>query len=178
MEKTFLIQVDEKDNPIGVIEKMKAHSEGILHRAFSVFVFTWDGKFLLQKRAESKYHSASLWTNACCGHPLPGEETLLAATRRLDYEMGMDCHLQHAFHFEYKAYLSNGLVENEVDHVFIGRSDNVPSPNPAEVSDWKCVSLLELKQQIAADGNSYTEWFKMIFESVYETYAKQYGGEQ
>jgi isopentenyl-diphosphate delta-isomerase len=153
---------------------MTAHREGILHRAFSVFIFSMDGKFLLQKRADGKYHSAGLWTNACCGHPLPGEDLFLAAGNRLNFEMGMDCTLWYLFSFKYKANLNNGLIENEVDHVFIGRSGNKPAPNPEEVSEWKLVSMTELKEWITSDGSNFTEWFKLIYERVYDLYVMQY----
>jgi len=166
MKETFLVQVDTNDNPVGLVEKMKAHREGILHRAFSVFIFNRKGEWLLQQRAAGKYHSANLWTNACCGHPGNGEQTLEAARTRLNFEMGMDCELRHLFEFTYKANFKNGLVEHEYDHVFLGICEFDPLPNPDEVSDWKWISTGELRMEMASAEDRFTAWFKLIFERV------------
>src|SRR5688572_9486804 len=115
-----VILVNEFDEAIGSMEKMEAHEKALLHRAFSVFLFNKKGEMLLQKRAASKYHSPSLWTNACCSHPMPGEETKQAALRRLDEELGFTTSINKAFHFTYKAVFDNGLTEHEFDHVFVG----------------------------------------------------------
>src|SRR5689334_1861243 len=108
----YVIIVDPLDNEIGASEKLAAHREGKLHRAFSVFVFH-DDALLLQRRADSKYHSPGLWTNTCCSHPRPGEGLTVAAHRRLSEEMGFDCDLEPAFSFVYRAQFPNGLVEHE-----------------------------------------------------------------
>ncbi|HQW93445.1 MAG TPA: NUDIX domain-containing protein, partial [Ferruginibacter sp.] len=94
-----VILVNEHDVQTGTMEKMEVHQKALLHRAFSVFVFNEKGEILLQKRADKKYHSAGLWTNACCSHPKPGEETLNAAQSRLQEEMGFNTHLKKAFDF-------------------------------------------------------------------------------
>ena len=109
--------VDEQDQPIGEGEKMQTHQEGKLHRSFSIFIFNSKGEVLLQQRAKSKYHSGGLWSNAACGHPRPGEETLAAAHRRLQEEMGFDCELQELLQFTYKVKLDHDLWEHEYDHV-------------------------------------------------------------
>jgi isopentenyl-diphosphate delta-isomerase len=166
MKESLLIRIDADDNAVGVIEKMKAHREGILHRAFSVFIFNAKGQWLLQRRTESKYHSGGLWSNACCGHPLNGEETFVAAINRLQFEMGLTCSLVPAFNFTYRAELDHGLVEHEFDHVFIGYTDETPLPNPDEVSEWHYVSSDELFRQIRDESNLFTEWFKMIYQKV------------
>ena len=118
MEEVVL--VDEQDKPVGVMEKMQAHREGKLHRAFSVFIFNDKGEMLLQQRAFNKYHSAGLWTNACCSHPKPNETTETAAARRLNEELGFKTSLEKLFDFTYKASFENGLTEYEFDHVFSG----------------------------------------------------------
>src|SRR3954470_13284590 len=118
MEQVIL--VNEKDQAIGTMEKMEAHRKGVLHRAFSVFIFDRHGKMLLQQRAFHKYHSGGLWTNACCSHPLPGEDIESAAHRRLYEEMGFQTPLKKIFDFTYKADFRNGLTEYEFDHVFTG----------------------------------------------------------
>src|ERR1700712_1529352 len=116
----FVVLVNEMDDEIGTMEKMEAHLQLNLHRAFSIFIFNENGKILLQQRAFSKYHSGGLWTNTCCSHPRPGEETIDAAKRRLKEEMGFDCELVEKFHFIYKAPFENGLTEHELDFIYSG----------------------------------------------------------
>ncbi len=161
-----LILVDSNDNAIGEISKMEAHERGLLHRAFSVFVFTSDGKWLLQKRAPHKYHSGNRWSNSCCGHPVTGEDTLTAAGNRLKFEMGISCDLKNIFDFTYRAEFNNGLTEHEYDHVYIGISDAAPSANPEEVVEWKYLSFSGLKKEINQKPSDFTEWLKMIYERV------------
>lgn len=163
MEQDFVVLVDPLDNDIGVLEKMEAHTSGKLHRAVSVFIFDSEGRWLIHKRASEKYHSAGLWTNTCCSHPKPGESVLAAATRRLKEEMGMTCKLQHQFSFVYRAELDHNLIEHELDHVFIGHSDAIPMPSPAEVAEWKYITTEELEEALANKGDHFTEWFKLIY---------------
>jgi len=118
VEKVVL--VDELDKELGVMEKMQAHSLGLLHRAFSVFIFNDKNELLLQRRAKSKYHSGGLWSNTCCTHPRQGESIVAAAERRLVEEMGFTTNLDKAFDFIYHKSLDQGLIEHEFDHVFIG----------------------------------------------------------
>jgi isopentenyl-diphosphate Delta-isomerase len=143
MELNEVILVDEQDVEIGSMEKLEVHQKGLLHRAFSVFVFNDKQELLLQQRALEKYHSPALWTNTCCSHPSPGETTISAARRRLQEEMGFDTELDFAFHFTYKAEFENGLTEHEFDHVFIGTFNDHFIPNPAEVMDIRYESMLE-----------------------------------
>ena len=131
-----VILVDASDVPQGRMEKMEAHRRALLHRAFSVFIFNSRGEMLLQRRALGKYHSAGLWTNACCSHPRPGEETLDAAVRRLREEMGFTTPLKKAFDFTYRHEFGNGLTEFEFDHVYIGWYDEAVHPNQEEVLDY------------------------------------------
>lgn len=161
-----IILVDTNDNEIGLEEKMKAHEEAKLHRAFSVYVFNSEGKLLLQKREESKYHSGNLWTNTCCSHPRQGETTEEASHRRLQEEMGFDCGIKEIFSFIYKVKLGEKLYEHEYDHVLTGKFDGNPSPNPREVSDWKWVTISELEKDIENNPDSYTYWFKISFDRV------------
>jgi isopentenyl-diphosphate delta-isomerase len=160
----MLILVDPHDRQIGVEEKMKAHREGKLHRAFSVFVFNEKGEMLLQKRAPQKYHSGGLWTNACCSHPRPGEAIEQAATRRLNEEMGFVCELKKTFHFIYKAELDGGLIEHEFDHVFIGNYNGKVCPNIDEVADYRWLNVQTIKQELEHFPERYTVWFKIAFE--------------
>ncbi|MDZ7363707.1 MAG: isopentenyl-diphosphate Delta-isomerase [candidate division KSB1 bacterium] len=159
-----VILVDEYDNQIGVEEKLTAHREGRLHRAFSVFIFNDQGEMLLQKRAANKYHSGGLWTNACCSHPRPGETVEQAARRRLREEMGFDCGLKKAFHFIYKADLDGDLIEHEFDHVFIGHYNGAISPDASEVAEYRWIGAQALRNAVKESQENYTVWFKLAFE--------------
>lgn len=173
-----VILVDEEDNAIGVEEKLRAHEKGLLHRAFSIFVVNNQDELLIQKRAASKYHSPSLWSNTCCSHPAPEENIEEAARKRLGVEMGFDCSLKWLFSFDYKVQFDNGLIEHEIDHVFLGRYDGAPLTNPAEVEDWKWEGLDEIKKKIEEQPNEFTYWFAYIFPRFYETYHNLSGKQQ
>ncbi len=166
MEIEKVILVDELNRELGEMEKMEAHSKGLLHRAVSVFIFNNDNELLLQKRAHHKYHSADLWTNTCCTHPRPGENTYDAAVRRLKEEMGMTSDLELVHHFVYQTSFDNGLIENEFDHVYIGFTDVKPVLNPEEASEYKYMSFQDLSASLQHDPKDYTSWFKVCFEEV------------
>ncbi len=162
-----IILVDEKDNQIGVEEKLKAHLEGKFHRAFSVFVFNSKGELMLQKRAQTKYHSGGLWSNTCCSHPRPDKDITEEAKTRLKEEMGIDCELKEAFSTSYNVKVDSQtgkLMEHEFDHIFIGLSDDSPELNPEEAEDWKWINPNELKKDIEENPEKYTPWFKLILE--------------
>ena len=165
-----VILVDSEDCEIGVMGKMEAHQKGLLHRAFSVFVFNSRGELIVQQRAFSKYHSGGLWTNTCCSHPRAGETVMQAALRRLNEEMGMFCELETKFSFVYNAALDNNLIEHEFDYVLFGRSDLTPEINSIEVNDWKYLGMEALKVDIHKHPEKYTEWLKNCFDKVFEHY--------
>lgn len=160
----FVVLVDESDQELGVMEKHQAHVAGVLHRAFSVFVFNSNGELLLQQRAADKYHSPLLWTNTCCSHPRKNETYLEAAHRRLQEEMGFDCDLEEKFHFIYKAQLGERLFEHELDHVFVGQYDGAISINPEEVEETKWISMEEMELDMKNNPENYTIWFRIIFD--------------
>ena len=160
-----VVLVDKKDNEIGREEKIKAHREAKLHRAFSILVFNEKNEILLQKRAAAKYHSAGLWTNTCCSHPRPGKDLFKEAEKRLKEEMGFKCHLKKSFSFIYKANFDN-LTEYEFDHVFFGKFSGDPLPDEKEVSDWKWMGLAEIKKDIKKNRQNYTPWFKIIIDRI------------
>ena len=164
----IVILVDKNDRPVGKMEKMEAHEKGILHRAFSVFIFNDKNELMLQQRALSKYHSPGLWTNTCCSHPREGEKTIDAAHRRMMEEMGFDCDFEEAFDFIYKSEVGQGLTEHELDHVFIGHNNEQPKINPDEVNDWKYMSMDSLRAEMKSNPEKYTVWFRIAFDEVWE----------
>ena len=167
MAEELVILVNELDEQIGVMPKMEAHKKGLLHRAFSVFVFNKLGELMLQQRAASKYHSPLLWTNTCCSHQRDGERNIEAGKRRLQEEMGFVCELREVTSFIYNAQLDNGLTEHELDHVMIGYYDDNPKINKDEVERYKWMTLEDVKQDILRSPNQYTVWFKIIFDNFY-----------
>jgi isopentenyl-diphosphate Delta-isomerase len=161
-----IILVNEHDQEVGTMEKMEAHEKGVLHRAFSVFIFNARGEMLLQQRALDKYHSNGLWTNACCSHPKPGEDIEQAAHRRLMEELGFDIEISKAFTFTYQAHFDNGLTENEYDHVFVGTYESEIPFNTAEVNAIRYISISELENEIAKAPQNFTEWFKIALPQL------------
>lgn len=164
----LLILVDDQDRELGVQDKLSVHQQGLLHRAFSVFVFNSNADLLMQQRADDKYHSPGLWTNTCCSHPRPGEVTLEACKRRLMEEMGIVCELEFSFSFLYKCSFENGLTEHEFDHVYVGQTDELPIINSDEVKAWKYISIDALQNEISLHPDSYTEWLKICLPELLE----------
>jgi len=174
MNEQEVILVNEQDEAIGTMKKMEAHEKGLLHRAFSVFIFDSRGRMLLQQRATGKYHGAHLWTNACCSHPFPGEVVYKAAERRLREELGFAAPLHELFSFTYKAEVENNLVEHEFDHVFAGRYDGSIQPNSQEVSDILYEEMSEIKKQIETEPLRFTSWFKIAFPRIEKWWKENY----
>lgn len=167
MATEYVILVDENDNELGVMEKMLAHKKGLLHRAFSVFIFNDKEELLLQQRAVSKYHSGGLWTNTCCSHPRPNETIKDAAHRRLFEEMGISCELNIKTNFIYKTPFENGLTEHELDYVLIGKTNQNPIINKDEVESYQWKSMNDIKKELITDPEKYTSWFKIALEKVF-----------
>jgi isopentenyl-diphosphate delta-isomerase len=171
MEQVIL--VNEEDTQIGTMEKMEAHQKAILHRAFSVFIFNDRNEILMQQRAVNKYHSGGLWTNSCCSHPRPGEQTDEAASRRLREEMGFTTDLHRIFSFIYKAPFANGLTENEFDHVFMGYYNGPVQVDQAEASDYAWWSIEKIDELIRQQPADFTVWFLIAFPKVKDWWDKQ-----
>jgi isopentenyl-diphosphate delta-isomerase len=160
-----IILVDREGREAGVGEKMHVHRLGLLHRAFSIFVFREVSgvvEILLQKRSENKYHSGGLWSNTCCSHPRPGESVLMAAHRRLQEEMGLDCSLEESFSFVYEVAFANGFVEHEHDHVLRGAYSGVVSIDPSEVASYRWVEWGFLLDDVESRPELYTYWLREI----------------
>ena len=164
----FVILVNERDEQIGLMEKMEAHEKAVLHRAFSVFVFNEKNELLLQQRAAHKYHSPLLWANTCCSHQRDGESNIEAGKRRLYEEMGLVCEIKEVTSFIYKAPFDNGLTEHELDHIMVGNYNADPAVNSDEVAAFRWMNLTDVKKDIAENPGEYTAWFKIIFEKYYE----------
>jgi isopentenyl-diphosphate Delta-isomerase len=157
-----VVLVDSDDREIGSIEKLEAHEKGLLHRAFSVFLFNEKGEMFVQKRAHSKYHSAGLWSNSCCSHPAKNESVEDAAKRRLMEEIFIEAEVKSIFKFKYRVELDRNLIEHEMDHVLIGFCNSFDQINPEEVSEMKFVAVDEIQKDLAVNPNNYSAWFKII----------------
>jgi isopentenyl-diphosphate delta-isomerase len=162
-----VILVNPADEPIGRMEKLEAHRLGLLHRAFSVFLFNERGETLLQQRAATKYHSPLLWTNTCCSHQRENESSLEAAMRRLSEELGIDpsgvSDLREAFWFIYRAEFDNGLTEHELDHVILGTYQGPITLDPSEVQSVRWISMPDLAREMQEHPEQFTAWFRIIF---------------
>ena len=170
MQKVIL--VDRNNKEIGTEEKIKTHKEGLLHRAFSIFVFNSKGELLLQQRSKNKYHSSGLWSNTVCSHPRVGESYDQAIHRRMKEEVGFDCELKKVSDFIYRAELENDLIENEHDTIFIGQYNGIIKPNPEEVMSYKWISLSNLKKDIKNHPSNYSSWLKVILNKI--NFSKEY----
>ena len=160
MEEVIL--VNKQDEETGTMEKLEAHLKGILHRAFSIFIFNNKNEMLLQQRAANKYHSGGLWTNACCSHPTPDETIDEATRKRLKHEMGIDLQPDFAYKFIYESKLDQDLTEHELDYVYTGIFDGIPAVNQEEVEDWKFVNIKSLRNDLNQHPDHYTVWFRLI----------------
>lgn len=167
MENTQnILLVDKDDKELGYGEKLQVHKDGLLHRAFSIFIFNTEGQFLMQKRYSGKYHSPGLWSNTCCSHQRQGESLVQAAHSRLKYEMGFDTELKEAFSFIYKTEFENELIEHELDHVFLGTYDGPVSPEPSEVEGYQWISVKNLMDEMKRNPQQFTYWFKNCINRV------------
>lgn len=161
MEQVVL--VNEAGRRIGTQEKVAAHRDGgQLHLAFCVFIFRPGGEVLLQRRADSKYHFSGLWSNACCGHPRPGEGVVAAGERRLREEFGFAAGLRPVTRFVYQADDAvSGLAEHELAHVLVGRVEALqPRPDPMEIGGWRWLSPRALDAEVQHSPERFTPWFR------------------
>lgn len=174
MEFQQVVLVDDRDAETGVMEKIAAHQTGVLHRAFSVFIFNSKGEMLLQQRALNKYHSPGLWSNSCCSHPRPGEDIIASAQRRLQEEMGFTVFLEKIFDFIYREDLDDGMIEHEFDHVFAGKYDGPVKYASEEVMDYCFKSMEDISLSLKEHPQKFTKWFQLAFPKVEEWWQRQY----
>lgn len=163
----YVILVDENDIQTGMAEKLQAHQENLLHRAFSVFIFhEKTGEILLQQRGLQKYHCPGLWTNTCCSHPRDGESVVNAGKRRLMEELGISADLTDLGWFKYNAHFDNALSEHEIDHVLVGRisADTLVEPNPDEVNAYRWITVDKLREELHAHPEKFTPWLLQALE--------------
>lgn len=169
-----LILVDKLDNEIGHKTKADCHEgSGVLHRAFSIFLFNVDGELLLQQRAAGKRLWPGFWSNSCCSHPRRGESMEIAIERRLRDELNIGADLEHVYYFCYQATFGKAGAENELCHVFLGTLDGEVRPNSSEIESVRFVSTRELDDELEQDANRFTPWFKEEWRTLNADYREQ-----
>jgi isopentenyl-diphosphate delta-isomerase len=163
----LLIVVDENDNVLDYKDKFTCHQgEGILHRAFSIFIFNDKGEVLIQQRSDQKHLWPGYWSNSCCSHPRKGENLENAVQRRLAEELGISASLEHLFTFQYHARYDNTGSEREMCAVYIGKSNDKIAVNPNEIADWKWIKISDLTRELVKNAGQYTPWMKMEWERM------------
>lgn len=166
----YVVVVDENDNEKGAVEKLYAHQNAILHRAFSILIYRYSkGKieFLLQKRDKNKYHSGGAWSNSCCSHPRPGEKILDAANRRLYEEMGFNNDLRYVTKILYKESVGDDIYEYELDHLFVGEySGQSININKNEVEDYCWLSKTAIEEELKSNKDKFSAWFELVFKAI------------
>ena len=167
----LLILVDEKDEVVGYKDKNACHNgDGILHRAFSVFIFNSNNELLIHQRSGQKRLWNLFWTNSCCSHPRKGETYEIATQRRVKEELGLEVDLTYLYKFQYQARFGEEGSENELCSVYVGKTDELPKVNPNEISDWRYLSIDEMNKELAEHSEKYTPWFKMEWKTITENY--------
>ncbi|MFS8606619.1 MAG: isopentenyl-diphosphate Delta-isomerase [Gammaproteobacteria bacterium] len=162
-----LILVDELDREIGSKSKAECHvGNGVLHRAFSIFVFNGNDELLLQKRAATKPLWPNYWSNTCCSHPRYGESMEQAVIRRLEQELGFTCPLEFLYKFKYHAQYGSIGAEHEYCWVYHGRYDGPVDVNVSEIADWRWIGVDALERELAEAPERFTPWFKMEWAHI------------
>ena len=166
-----LILVDDQDQEIGSASKIECHEgSGILHRAFSIFVFNSENELLLQQRSESKPLWPLYWSNTCCSHPRRGETMDVAVSRRLRQELGFECELTYLYKFMYQAQFGDAGAEREFCSVYFGYYDGQVDANVSEIADWRFVDIKSLNEELEADADRFSPWFKLEWAHIQEHY--------
>lgn len=166
-----LILVDHQDHETGFLDKGSCHDgDGLLHRAFSLFVFNTKGQLLLQQRAADKRLWPGYWANSCCSHPRRGEQMDQAVQRRLQQELGMHCELEYLYRFEYQARYRELGAEHELCWVYVGSTDAPVQANPTEIDDWRFVEPDQLDEELAAQPDRFTPWLQLEWKRLRSQY--------
>ena len=164
-----LILVDAEDNETGYRSKGECHDgAGLLHRAFSVFLFDDSGRLLLQQRADSKRLWPGYWSNSCCSHPRRGESVVVATARRLHDELNIESDLEYVYKFSYQAQFDDIGSEHELCHVYVGKVQGVLQPNENEIQALRLVSADELELELNTAPDQFTPWFRMEWQTLNE----------
>jgi isopentenyl-diphosphate delta-isomerase len=172
-EKEQLILVDRNDVEIGHIDKSAAHdADGLLHRAFSLFIFDRDGRLLMQQRSPSKRLWPKYWSNSCCSHPRRGESMQEATSRRLQDELNIEAELEFVYKFAYHASYGELGAENELCWVYLGRTEDTIVPNRNEIAATRSLHARELQDELDANPQQFTPWFKLEWQQLREQHAK------
>ncbi|NCF14053.1 MAG: isopentenyl-diphosphate Delta-isomerase [Gammaproteobacteria bacterium] len=175
-ESEELILVDRADNEVGFVSKADAHDgAGILHRAFSLFLFNDKGELLVQQRAPGKRLWGGYWSNSCCSHPRRGESMQIATSRRLLDELNIEAELEYVYHFCYEAHFGDAGSENELCHVYLGKATEPVQPNDSEIAAIRFVSTVDLDTELADYPERFTPWFKQEWEALQKNYREQLG---
>lgn len=167
-----LILVDNDDREIGNLGKAECHDgDGVLHRAFSLFLFNDRGELLLQRRSSEKRLWPKYWSNTCCSHPRQGESMQAATARRLREELNTTASLEFIYKFEYQASFADKGSENELCWVFLGRLGDEARANELEIAELRFVSASDLNQEIDTVPERFTPWLKMEWQRLNEEFA-------
>ncbi len=163
----MLILVNENDEEVGHLDKDTCHNgDGILHRAFSLFIFNDAGELLLQQRSPQKRLWPGYWSNSCCSHPRRGESMQLATQRRLEQELGLTADLQYIYKFQYQVNFDGSGSEHELCSVFLGKCNTPVNANVNEVAAWRFIDPAQLTQDLAANKEQFTPWFAMEWQRL------------
>lgn len=175
-ESEDLILVDENDNEIGFRSKAECHNgRGLLHRAFSLFLFDDRGELLLQRRSANKRLWPGYWSNSICSHPRRHESLEVATRRRLNDELNIAAELEPVYHFCYQADFGEAGSENELCHVYLGRLSGDLRPNDHEIDHVRFIAVNDLDKEFANAPHEFTPWFKQEWRCLSEDHAEQLG---
>ena len=171
-ESEELILVDDNDVEIGTLSKAACHDgEGILHRAFSLFIFNTRGELLLQQRSAAKRLWPLFWSNSCCSHPRAGETMDVAVGRRLQQELGLSGELEFIYKFAYQANFGEAGSEKELCSVFLGRTDASAVANANEIAGVRYVTAQQLNRELQDEPERFTPWFQMEWQRLTTDFA-------
>ena len=167
-EEEQLVLVDSNDRALGTKSKSLCHDgAGILHRAFSLFVFNRAGELLIQQRHASKRLWPLYWSNSCCSHPRAGEDIDVAVGRRLEQELGLTASLSFIYKFEYTAPFGGLGTEHELCSVYAGVAAAEPVVNTTEIADWRWIAPTALDRELADAPQRFTPWFKLEWTALH-----------